>query len=1220
MRKMRFLFCVVFLVVLYAGSAFAQADRATVTGTVTDPGGAVLAGVSIVITKTDTGAKFTSVTDNSGVYNVSGLPLGPYTVHMSHPGFKETQTSVDLLAAQVQSLDVHMPLGSTSQTVTVSAAPPLLETETSSVGMTMEAEAIKDLPLNATGGRDAMNLMINTVPTMAGSTMNIGGTTNFLYFAGGLAVASTVYIDGVEGTAGNQGDVPTPGADALQEMQVQTGDQNAELGATGSGVILFELKSGTNQIHGSAFEFLQNEALNANTWSDKFFLAQCSPSDASCISQYKRPRDRFNDYGGSAGGPIWKNHTFIFGDYEHYNVTNDTLIPNSQTVPDANMLIGNFSELLTGGANTGDITNPATEQPYINPCTGLVYQYGQIFDPLTQTVVGGQTCATPFPGNVIPPGRVSAEAKLVAQIYTKYEPPTIDRIYDNFPSMASNNPSLYKNTVDLKLDHNFSTSHHISASYDYVKWLGLYQNGGTWYILNSSPFSSAYRSLATSHMIRFIDNYAFNPRLLNTFAAGFSYQPSTQTPQTLGNFSDYGFNADSAAFPVLIFAPSNGVGVTQDSSAVDAYFNYYGYHYQDSLAWQNGRHSFKFGGYLLFQGMDSSFGGNQENYNFANETGGPTDPVLVGSGGAHGTGGLVGNGFASMMLGNVQSASENVPYPAYPRQKYLTLFGQDAIKVNSRLTVNLGLDWDFTFAGHEQNGHWTNFDLQAQNPLWGNYPGAWTFASNSGSTFESSNTLRQFGPHAGLAYKLTNKLVVRAGYGLYYIPLGALTSGYGPWFPANQAEFWTGTNVVSNSVPGSIAFNWDQGYPGQTLLLPRSITQTSMGAYDYVMYISPQTLHLGYTQDLYYGFQYEMAKNLSWDVRYMGTRGNDLHDDPESIWRNYPNFSTYSALLTSGHINDTISNTAQAAAANVPYPYAGFSGPAYAAIAPIPQTASYNNTTVLTTGEQLGVSDYNAVIIEMKARNSHGLNGDLSYTVSHLTGSNLVRDNFGNQWGYGYQSADDIPASHKWIQSMDQRSLAEGYVTYYLPLGRGQKWLSGSSRLVNYAVSGWTVGAFGSYGSGFPMGTVSSAIQYPFFYGNQRANFANGTTAYNIKNHFGKHLDLANLTDASNQDFNPNLFSTPTLGTLGNSPYYYNNWRWNPGAAQENGSLMKAFSFGPDGRFRATIRAEAFNVFNRHYFAAPNTSSSSPYFGQVTSLDASLPENRTGQLAARFQW
>jgi hypothetical protein len=352
----------------------------------------------------------------------------------------------------------------------------------------------------------------------------------------------------------------------------------------------------------------------------------------------------------------------------------------------------------------------------------------------------------------------------------------------------------------------------------------------------------------------------------------------------------------------------------------------------------------------------------------------------------------------------------------------------------------------------------------------------------------------------------------------------------------------------------------------------------------------------------------------------MGTTGRDLHDDPESIGRNYPSFSTYSALLTSGHINDTISNAAQAAAANVPYPYPGFSGPAYAAIAPIPQAASYNNTTVLTTGEQLGVSDYNAVIIEMKARKSHGLSGDLSYTVSHLTGSNLVRNNFANQWGYGYQSADDIPASHNWIQPMDQKSLAEGYVTYYLPLGGGQKWLSASSRLVNYAVSGWTVGAFGSYGSGFPMGTVSSAIQYPFFFGNQRANFANGATADNIKNHFGKHLNLANSTDSSNQDFNPNLFSTPTLGTLGTTPYYYKNWRWNSGAAQENGSLMKAFSFGRDGRFRATIRAEAFNVFNRHYFAAPNTNSSSPYFGQVTSLDASRPENRTGQLAARFQW
>ena len=353
--------------VLYTGVLFAQADRATITGHVSDSTGALLAGVNVVVKEPNTGATFTGLTNNAGTYSITGLPIGDYKVQMSHAGFKDSQSTVHLVATQVQALDVTMQLGSASEVVSVSAAPQLLESDTSTVTNTLEEEALRDLPLNATNGRDAVQLLVQSTPSAAKSGISGNQVYSTLYLGGANSWTNTAYVDGVDADAGPQGAIATPGLEAIAETQVITTNANAELGNTGGGVLLFELKSGTNKIHGSAFEFLQNEALNANSWQNNFFLGSCAPGDETCIRNNSRPRDRFNDYGGSLGGPLWKNRTFLFGDYEYYSQTNDTLNPNSTTVPTARMLSGDFGELLTGGTQQGNIINPATGAAFINP-------------------------------------------------------------------------------------------------------------------------------------------------------------------------------------------------------------------------------------------------------------------------------------------------------------------------------------------------------------------------------------------------------------------------------------------------------------------------------------------------------------------------------------------------------------------------------------------------------------------------------------------------------------------------------------------------------------------------------------------------------------------------------------------------------------------------------------------------------------------------------------
>lgn len=1205
--------------------ARSQGNRATITGVVTDTSGATVADATVSVTNTATGVAFTQKTNAVGIYRIPALDVGSYSIQISREGFKRYErTDIQLSAAQVAQINAELVLGAIQEAVVVTANAPFLEAETSSTAMTMKEDAIRNLPLNAAGGRDALNLMLSTVPLLSGSAQSPSSEI-IMRVGGGQDHASTVYIDGVEATAGFQGDVATPGLDALQEMQVQTSGITAELGSTGGGVVMYELKSGTNKFHGSGFEFLQNEALNANTWGNNQFLSGCAPSDKECRQQYKRARYRFNDWGFSAGGPIWKDRTFIFGDYEYYKNTDHGLALNALTVPTAQMLKGDFSQLLTGGARTGPILDGGGN-PVINPCTGAAYHYGQIFDPQTQRQVGGVTCADPFPGNIIPPNRLSTVAQKVAAAYSKYYTPTIDRVVNNFPAMAAGTPDQTKRNVDIKVDHSFSDKHRLSFSMDYMKFTGESVNGGFWYTLGDGPFDSGYDGLYPYWTYRITDNYVFTPRVLNSFSFGFSRVTQDQGPHPKVDQTTYGFQApgaigNSQQFPCMGFNGANGVGETSIGMCWNLHNYYNAFRIQDTLTWQRGRHGFKFGGTVFLQQMNGGLGGS-EHYRFAADTGGPIDPSVQP---------YVGNGFANFMLGNVQSAGALAVVANYPRRKSLHLFAQDDIKVSQNLTVNVGVLWDYNLRLHDKAGQLTNFDLTQQNPLWAPYKGAWTFANNSGDSFERNEYHYQFGPHIGFAYRLTKKLVARGSYGLYYVPIETMNGGAGPGgSPSTQNFFFFGTNSVPNSVEGSIAFNIDNGYPGQTQYLPRTITQTSLGGYGRVDYTQPDFLRLGRSQNWSFGAQYEVAKDVLLDVRYMANRASGLHDTSLDGYINFPSWSTYqsvwsancgSAQSPSSCINYQINAPADAAFVSqqsgitVPYPYAGFSGTTATAISPLPQVTSIGYQA-WSYGNNHGVSAYNALVAEVKTRNAHGLNIDFSYTLSKATGNVRSATNYSTTWGYSFQSPADLAVAKNWVMGFDRRHLAKGYITYDLPFGRNQKFLSGGGWM-DRIVGGWTLGYSGSYGSGTPMGTVWSTVAVPnFFAGTLRANFANGANANNLTHHFSGKLDLTNQQNPSNNGFAPKLFADPAVGTLGNTPYNYNNWRWNPGAASESMSVIKHFSFGHDGRFQASLRGEFYNVFNRHYFGGPDTNLNSSTFGQVTSVWG----NRNGQLGARIQW
>ena len=432
----------------------AQVDVATINGTVTDPSGAVISGVKVTATSVETGRQVFGVSNEVGNYNIPNLPLGHYSLRFECSGFDIFERrGIQLQIGQTVAIDTTLTIGSAQQTVTVTADVPLADTEEPTISTNLTAKSMTELPLDVSGGRDVTTFAYSVVPTTTGG--NYSG-----HIAGSQDSTKNVIVDGTDASAGLQGFVQVIGMESVQEMQVQTSGISAEAGGTGGGVLIMELKSGTNKYHGSAYGFLANADLNANAWDSNYFLSQCASGDSACRAAYGRATDNFKDWGLSSGGPIWKNHIFAFGDFERYNQQQLQYGQQQATVPATAFLNGDFSALLSGPINDGK------GAPILNPCTGAPYLAGQIFDPSTQTVLNGSTCYKPFAGNVIPSSRFSSIAKQVVSTYQKDYVPTNSSLQNNYPAFIGV-PSTINEHADVKVDFNLTAKDHITSSFNW---------------------------------------------------------------------------------------------------------------------------------------------------------------------------------------------------------------------------------------------------------------------------------------------------------------------------------------------------------------------------------------------------------------------------------------------------------------------------------------------------------------------------------------------------------------------------------------------------------------------------------------------------------------------------------------------------------------------------------------------------------------------------------
>jgi hypothetical protein len=1196
-----------------AASVWAQADRGKITGTVTDTTGAVIPSVEVTATQVSTNTQYMAVSNEVGLYTVVNLPIGSYRITFKRDGFESiVQSGIVILANHTAEVNAQMKIGAAAETVRVNATP-ILEMQPE-VGTNLTQDEVNELPLSLTatgGGRDQLMYAFDITP-------NVGGDSWYSSVNGSQQYTKNVLLDGTSIDAGVVGDLleTGPSNDAIEQVQVNTTGIRAEEARSGGGVFMVELKSGSNQWHGSAFAYGSNEDLNANTWDNNWFLSQCG-SSTTCSngnprSAYARARDRNFDYGFSGGGPLWKNHTFFYTAYEKYWQDDWRTNPTGATAPTAQMLNGDFSQLLSFAATARGCSSNPCPTGYKDSAGNPIY-YGAIFLPN----------GTVAPGNVIPSGMISPIAQKILAIYEQNYKPTGTGIVNNFPSIISNDPHFAQYQYSIKVDHNISATDKFAASYIYnhrPKW-EMENATGMWIpgTHNGGPLTSNSSQELHTNAYRFSETHIFSPNILNVLSFTFNQFQNIQS--TLAPQADYssklGLNSQYADktsnFPQIYFngAP-NGVGeATIGSTWTGGSVPYNGI-VNESLSWSKGRHDMKFGGELRAIGMNSS-GGQQGGFSF-NFNQNTYEPYQTDANFVNDVAPFVGFGLANMELGAVSSGSQGVPAGLYGRRKEYSLFAQDDYKVNRKLTVSMDLRWDVTGAYHEINGHWANFDLNAHDPNFGTLKGANVWLKHPGDTFETVGDYHQFGPHLGFSYRVTSKSVARASYGVMYSPVGNNIWGGVPYGYAPGYQGYNVVNPVGNSSEGQVlpAFLWDSSYPGVTVKAGGPMPNQGFLNWDAVT-IDPHSRQLGMVENAFIGYEYQVTSDMKIDVNYNGAFGRNLHDALGTTY-NWPEWDKYQRLLISGHANDWVSDQASAQTAGVTLPYQGWQHYAYSTLMQYPQVASAWSS-IYPVNPPIGRSGYNAFTVEATKRGKNGLSMDLSFNHWHSTGN--VCDAFQEEWWLGpcnLQNPFQYNDKKYWGSGTSGTGI-KGYASYQLPVGRGRWLMGGANRVVDAFVGGWGVGTIVSYFNGGNMGWVGSTNSYPGWSG----VWANVAPHANFKNQFKKWNPLwdpgTGATDSDSVFVNPNNFSNPEFGQLGNSPKNFQDWRgW--AVPNENATLTKKFHFGESSKYTASLRADFFNLFNHHYWDNPNMDMSSPYFGHVTGVWG----NRTGQVSARFQF
>lgn len=1154
-------------------SCFAQTDRGSVSGTVTDPTGAGVAGARVTVTSTSMGTQNSTLTTGTGDYTVPQLAAGEYSVTVVAPGFtREIRSGITVYVGQTALVNLKLGVGQGTATITVTADAPLLQTDSPQNNIEVSTKDMNELPFNVAGVgsvRDPMSFAALVPGTIVGGW-------NDIHISGSPATTYRVFMDGLDDTSAVKGaisDENQPSVESLASQSLLVNNYAAEFGQAAGGIFNYTSKSGSNQLHGTAFNYLENEDLDAG-----------QPFNYTSSGQKYNPVQRQLDFGGSLGGPVVIPHlynghdkTFFFFAYEEYHNA-QTINNGTITVPTAAYRNGDLSSLLLGPIldNNG---NPVLD------CLGRAMINGAVYNPATTrtaTCTNGSTAVVrdPFPNNFI--GAPSTWDPVAQKALTYMPAPagsTANALNNNYPNLQPNNK--YQYLTSIKIDHSIGQSWHMSGYYIAEQSNkdnaddGINGTGGStrW---NTTPAPQVYLNL----------DYTATPRLV--LHGGFDYTSHNAAQDSaVQNFdlTTLGLNTSAnmpggaaKTFPIIGGLTTNRSNVP-NLGVNNAPFIDHNWSPTGSATWIHGEHTFKFGGELRHQVFGTHNDITDGNYTFRTD-----QTSLPSSQGQNLYGASIGDGFASFALGQLNQAfigNDNIQW--FHRVEG-GIYAQDTWKLTKKITVNYGLRWDWEQMQHEQHNRETQFGATVVNPSAGGLLG--------GTEYEGYGTGRcncifekfypwMIQPRLGVNYQLDAKTVIHVGIGLYsgqqlfMNEIGYSNQGFGfNTVTLNSPSFGLPAGQFSNGIPYSAAAltatNFDPGaYPnvGQ-LNSPPAFTVANNGR------------PARFTQTTI-GIEREISRDLSVEASFIDNRGVWLESDGLRVINQLP----ISVIAQHGLdvtkpadfalLNQPISSPS-VAARGFTAPYATFpSGASLAqSLRPFPQFGNVNDQY-----ERDGNTWYDALQVKLTKRIRRGLSGGLGYSWSKDMGT--VSSTGTYTTAIPIQDPTRSPKSQKSYLAIDQPQMLNFYFNYEVPrFGFAQ---SGWKAAL---FSGWTTDGIFHYQSGFPMQTPcsSSTLNSVTFTSSNNGNcvWENRVAGQAL---FLHSLNNHNVNPRATFFLNQAAWADPAPGTYATSKPYYSDFR-GPRYPAEQLGVGKAIPLKEGMKF--SLRADFFNVFNRWAYPGLN--------------------------------
>jgi hypothetical protein len=1227
------------LVCLLALPAAAQTITATLTGTVRDPQGAVVPNSSVTVTSADTASQRSVTSDSEGRYSVSFLQPGTYNLAATAKGFgKFTRNGIRLEVAQVAEVDLPLPLDTAQEMVEVREDAPVLVTETSNVEMTVENKLITELPSGERSTLSFLNLVPGAIDggfaLAQGENLNtngnaqgpIGSAGNRNFFdsnfsvSGGQASTNDVLLDGVSDTIADfNGVAVSPPQDSVREFKVMSGAISAEYGRTGSAVVNFVTKAGTDKYHGALYEYFQNGALNANGWQRN----RRGQREDGAPNLPRIPVKR-NQFGVALGGPVElpklgkANQTFFFFNYEGRREKNP--FSKQLTMPTEKMRRGDLSELLTGAVRTN-----------LTDVDGLPSRFGQIYDPYTPLTGGKRTAIAGNRLDLLPRcpatgARTSACLDPVALKLMTYLPlPNQPGFDDNyvFSGTANFKRDLYAARLDRSLTQNHSLFGRVSIENRLQEEPSYLQ----------SIASNARKVNDTFYNVTLNEVWLVRPSVINNFRYGYTrarahqvlLSEGTDPADTLGLPAYLAASGPMPTFPIFNFSTAGPDGQGIPGEITSGQISGGGNNqprdtqtFADSVAVIRGPHTIKTGGeFRLLRFFANQYTNPDGTFTFNRTfTRGPVPGSAVSN--AQET----GSSLASLLLGLPAAISKESVQPLTLYHHYGAVFVQDDWRVSSRLTVNLGMRWDYETPTAETHRQVTQFDRNQLSPLAGkvgnpadaavlalrggyaSLPGLLSFPDGA----QGKTHYNRFAPRIGAAYRLNSKTSVRAGFALFYVPISVeQSSAIGNVFTTSVSQSDNTVQIIQPGGTASATVFLANPFPGGIPPAPGNSQGALTNIGQTVTSVPPERPN-AYNQQWNLVVQRQLRRNLILDVAYVGSHGVNLPAASMALnqiptwYLDYARSNYASAVDSAGRAATSASTFFSAQVAN---PFAGvITNP----------NSSLRNATV--TRAQLlypfpqytGVTDYrphigslsyNALQVNVQKRYSSGL----SMTGSYVWAKSLDTGGPGNNSGNG-TSIEDIYnlRNERSISNFDvpHRFVVSG--VWEMPFYKRSKALA--PRIL---ARGWQMSGTYIWQRGTPFNIVTAGF---LNYAVRRPDRVPGSDA-------GLDIDVARQNARAGKVwFNTAAFRTPTDYRLGDASRNYSDVRRDN---YRNLNLSVARNFGlMHERVRIQFRAEFLNALNLVVFGTPGRDLNTPATLGIVTTQGNTPRSMQAVMRVTF--